>query len=1578
MVLIVVISQLEMDIWTFWTLNIFIDFNGASDLLIHLTSSSARSAFPPDSIPSGNDILQDVMENRKLWIVRKQEKKKDILESDLIRQREPDELEPYVLLIRDAKAQAPSVYAAAESSGLTMSAVNLKSPGCKEFTQGDFQKLIKNKIKLWIEEKIRFEVQVSNSDSVTLEFFPEQDFLSIKWILASQIKRDVHSFNLVAIRSDSTETIIHSKNKLGEFRDHTFAIRLCEEKISTKVLWKCAHDEERFDLFFSHRKWADKDVVEVFHSQLNGIEHPKDPNRKIHPFWDEKCLRTTGDWEEGFISALRQSKVAVLFISNDCLKNMKQADVKEDNVLLEWEETLQRYPSQNIIIFPILVGRKKAFDNFNHLDFPDEKHSHPRSPRVLTIRKVVKEIFRIQGESIVELSGINLEEAKTKLLNTLSKIREHETGKSTSPLVNVLLTSTQDQRLREILRPLDKEMKAERTRLLNAHVADTRLWLLKNLMEFLNPSESETRTERVLWLQGNAGVGKSVISAFAANELERRNLLAGMFYAKHDDSGRNSARNLIRTLCYQLCEWNADFARLILDKLKDEEVVKESLRDESNIEKMFTILILTPLQEIAKTNPRAIVLVVDALDETGLMGFRSEILQVFSIHCRKLPSFVKLLVTSRPEGDIVKTFEKLETKKLEATSGENRADALIYAKHFLRKHGSIEDLDELACLLTEKSGGLFIWLAMACRILEAVAAVGQRITAAAIEKLGDGGSDGAMDAIYFSTFDRIFGKTPPNPSKDVLSFITLAFEPLRVGDISEILKIPIENVSEMIGKLQPILYLNDEGCVRFFHKSVADYLTDPKRFSDPRFAVQTEEFHSKLTGKCLQLLQESLKYNIANLPEDTLHKDVPDFAQLVSTHVSPHLEYVALYFWRHHSESKDKRANFDLIKEFTETKLLNWIELLSLIKSTNQIPPATRALTSNYISPTTSTLSNSNDFTVELLTDAARLYQKFNTAISASALQTYVTAIPFSPKKTRTYQHFINILPTQRVPHVATGTGNFWPACITTIEGNLNSLMSVAISLDGKWIVAGSLIGIVRIWSMESGEEIRTLQAHDYSVESVVISTDGTLVVSGSVDKTIRIWSVENAEKIKTFTGHLQSVNSVAISQDGNWIVSGSSDKTVKLWSMEINGGEIRNFVGHLHSVRSVSISPNGKWIVSGSFDKTIKIWSLESGDLMNSLNHTGLVRSITISADGTWIVSGSSDKNIKIWSMATGELIKTLTGHTDSVNSVAISVNGKWIVSGSENGVIYIWDTESSELAKTLKGHSRSVCSIAISLDGRQIVSGSEDKRMRIWSMVGGEETSMLTGHSEKVVSIVVVSDRKWIVSWGLETTIFRWSMESGELIQTFRGHVDNVNCVAISLDRKWIVSGSYDTTIKIWSMESGEIIKTLRGHSGAVSCIAISMDRKWIVSGSHDATVRIWSVQSAEMSRVLYKHTMWGAYEHTRWVQSVEFSGDEKQIVSRSFFRTITHDFETGQVIDNQYRPEWERRDDVEHEKNQISLILKENISVNQWDGWIRNGKKFYCWIPPEFRKVEPILYQWKYYPGGVDLSTFSNKLV
>ncbi len=315
-----------------------------------------------------------------------------------------------------------------------------------------------------------------------------------------------------------------------------------------------------------------------------------------------------------------------------------------------------------------------------------------------------------------------------------------------------------------------------------------------------------------------------------------------------------------------------------------------------------------------------------------------------------------------------------------------------------------------------------------------------------------------------------------------------------------------------------------------------------------------------------------------------------------------------------------------------------------------------------------------------------------------------------------------------------------------TISGGLNSILSVAISPDGR-IAASNNNQTIKLWDIQTGKEIATLKGHKSRVNAIVVSPVkvptpqglGKILASSSEDKTIKIWNLETGRKIRTITGHSDSVHTLAISPDGKILASGSNDKSVRLWNLE-TGKEIRTITGHSSWVRSVAISQfsasSGNYndsnilniLASGSTDKTIKVWNLSTGKLIHTLKgHTQSVTSVAMSpgvkGSDPILISGSADRSIKIWNLSTGELVRNLEGHTQSITSLAINPvnrlsNNKTFASGSTDRTIKIWNLSTGELISTLSNDNEAVSSLVYSWDGETIVTGSEDKTIKVWRL--------------------------------------------------------------------------------------------------------------------------------------------------------------------------------------------------------------------------------------------------------------------
>ena len=383
---------------------------------------------------------------------------------------------------------------------------------------------------------------------------------------------------------------------------------------------------------------------------------------------------------------------------------------------------------------------------------------------------------------------------------------------------------------------------------------------------------------------------------------------------------------------------------------------------------------------------------------------------------------------------------------------------------------------------------------------------------------------------------------------------------------------------------------------------------------------------------------------------------------------------------------------------------------------------------------------------------------------------------------------------------------------------------------------------------------------HDATIRVVKFTPDSTRVISASSDRTVKVWDVETAQELFSFNGHQDAVYALAVSPDGTWLASGSNDATVQLWSLK-TGKRIGNvLMGHPQSVKGIAISPSGKRVVSVSADCSIVwdvkeqkqlykrvgypsyhapvifldednrillpsndhsllLWNTDTGEetlWATAGNPLAPVMSIARSPDGRHVASSSDNGKIYIWDVEQGRLVSSFGEQSYMVNQVAFLPDGKRLLAATDNNLVTLWDIDHEQVLGSLSESLEGIKTVAVSADGQFTATGSSDHKVLLWNWPKLENMMTASADNRSAISRIWVFDTKVITQNALgDITI--WDLDAGHKLDDFSGfrHIGNLG------GGKVLLLQTKDEELKVYDTTQGMIVDRLPGKSPVVATI-------------------------------------------------------------------------------------------------------------------------------------------------------------
>ena len=504
----------------------------------------------------------------------------------------------------------------------------------------------------------------------------------------------------------------------------------------------------------------------------------------------------------------------------------------------------------------------------------------------------------------------------------------------------------------------------------------TRVAFLDFIINWVNDPNPDS--ERGLVLFGQAGTGKSSIAHEIARLFDKMHRLTSSFiFSRSEQSERKAPYHLFTTLAHHLADRYPSFKTALGKVVKDNADLRGGTRDYRTL---FESLILEPLQDLHIVGP--ILVVIDALDESGDTTGRTGLHAFLAENLKRLPSNFRVVITSRPEHAIVSALASapsFKIKNMDDTELASETDKDILT--FLQEKLPSDKFGGYTGALAVKAGRLFQWAAVASQLVldppEDFDYDEETCIKHLLEPSANRLRQDPLDELYKEVLGGYFkGQEARDLFRSVVGQLITSIEPLSIHSLITLRQhasynkrsdAAVTGLLRRLGSLLSNVNSSDNSLpIIPLHTSFRDFLTNKDKSDD--FYVGGRDAHHQLAHSCLNLILDPLdgvKFNICKFETSYLaNNDVKDLNTRVDRHIPPALLY-SCRFWDDHLKHTDFKTDlFRKVEALFKEKLLFWLEALSLTRNIGHVPSAFATLNmwlASGVSITAGPMRNTNN-----------------------------------------------------------------------------------------------------------------------------------------------------------------------------------------------------------------------------------------------------------------------------------------------------------------------------------------------------------------------------------------------------------------------------------------------------------------------------------------------------------------------------------------------------------------------------------------------------------------------------------------
>ncbi|MEX1228952.1 MAG: WD40 repeat domain-containing protein [Planctomycetaceae bacterium] len=317
---------------------------------------------------------------------------------------------------------------------------------------------------------------------------------------------------------------------------------------------------------------------------------------------------------------------------------------------------------------------------------------------------------------------------------------------------------------------------------------------------------------------------------------------------------------------------------------------------------------------------------------------------------------------------------------------------------------------------------------------------------------------------------------------------------------------------------------------------------------------------------------------------------------------------------------------------------------------------------------------------------------------------------------------------------------------------------------DASLLVATRLGDVSRWW--RAPDKPRLLSGHEGSVRFAALDISGNRAVTGGTDRQLKIWDVEQGSLVRSLDNAGEAITCGTLSADGQRAVTCGYGSGLMFWDL-VEMKSLGKRYGHKQRVWSLAFSPDGETVASGSDDRSVKTWVFSTQKTIHTIEHDAPVHFVRFSPDGTKLLTSTIDPRswqfpgrLQLWDTSTGKPLWEFKGHRITVNSAVFSEKGDELTSCGADGQVCRWNVATGEcISDTFRPHGLSHAGLIS--DGQFLVMRRFNNGVFIDRVDTLARMSEFDAPTRSIGDLNVASQGHRIIAGTEEGAVYIWSLD-------------------------------------------------------------------------------------------------------------------------------------------------------------------------------------------------------------------------